>query len=308
MPNEETPQGAAAEVTPEDFNAYEERYYGKSEEEPSDEEPSEAPEQAAESAADSEPADDPETDEEEKDEEPEEQEPRKKSRGVEKRISKLVRERDELKRQLADKSVAKPAEETSAKPAAPAATFEKPKPALEDFDSIEAFTDALTDWKADERDWRKEQATAQKKANDEQQQVVESWKQREAGAREVYADYDAALAEVEDIKVSPALQRAILLSDHGAHIAYTLAKDPAELKRIAALDPIRAAAAIGKLEARFDSAPTTKPAVSRAPKPPSTVSGGRAAAPATVYDESLASDFSAWERKRNAELRKRRGY
>jgi hypothetical protein len=300
-----TPTPVAAE---EDFNTYERRYYGLNTEETSDA-PAVQPE--AETAAPSEDAEkEPEQVDSDEPETEEGTEQKKGSRGVEKRISKLVRERDELRRQLAEKQAAdKPATETaSAKPAAPAAPgFTQPKPKLENFDSLEAYTEAVTDWKLEAKEHERTQAEAKRKAEDEAKALVSGWTDRQEKARDKYDDYDERLEGVNDIAVPAELQRVILESEVGPEIAYALAGNKKELQRIVALHPLAAAREIGKLEAKLSAQETaapkqTKP-VSKAPTPIRPVSGGKAAPTPSVYDESL--DYNAWEKVRNAQLRKR---
>jgi hypothetical protein len=117
------------------------------------------------------------------------------------------------------------------------------------------------------------------------------------------------MQEASDIQISPAHQRLFLESEHGAAIAYDLAKDHAELKKFAAMPPLAAARYFGKLEAAVGDAPaqTKKPTATRAPRPPATVGSRGAVRSADPTDEALANDYSAWEAARNAQLRKRRG-
>ena len=91
---------------------------------------------------------------------------------------------------------------------------------------------------------------------------------------------------------------AIRTSEVGAAVAYHLASNPEEARRIAGLNPLAAIREIGRLEARFDtksSGPPPKQA-SDAPPPPPGVrgQGGRfAVAPDT-------DDFAAFEKQYGA--------
>ena len=141
MANDNTPATGSPEVSPEEsFEQYEARFLAKSTEEPSDAAPvkdarktvSESEtEEDTEPEADNDASDDEEAEEEDK--------PKKSKGGFQRRIDKLSGRIKDLESQLA----AKPAGAATTETEAPAATnaFHVPKPKLEDFDSIEAFTD-----------------------------------------------------------------------------------------------------------------------------------------------------------------------
>lgn len=265
--------------------------------------PEEKREREAQTAAESETAEQAQEPEDEDDEpdQPGDAAPRKRG-GFQRRIEKLQSKVRDLETQLAERSAAprseKSAEGEPAKPAEPASG--KPKPKLEDFDSLEQFTDALTDWKLSERDAQARAAEAQAKVQAEQKKLGESWSKRADEARKQHADYDAALESASDVKVPPAMQRVLLEMEHGPELAYTLAKDKAELRRIVALPPLAAARELGKMEARLDqkSAPAPETRTTRAPKPP-TVVGARASAAAPKLSDPMS--FKDWVRIRERE-------
>jgi hypothetical protein len=236
----------------------------------------------------------------------------KKKGGFQRKIEAKDREIEELKRQLAERMSARSSADAKTQPesAAPAAEgkkqdaqpapelpkFDKPKPKLEDFDSIEAFTDALTDWKADERDWKRTQADEQAKARTEAEKVLDSWNQRKAEAQERHADYDEVLDSVSDVKLSPAHQRIFLESEHGPELAYALAQDRDQLEKFAGMSPLKAATHLGKLEAslKIENAPKPETKVSNAPRPVRPV-GARATGTPDVTRMGLADYRAARE-------------
>jgi hypothetical protein len=248
--------------------------------EPSAEGSTEPEESAAQEHAD-------DTPEHESEEKAEEKATRRKG-GWQRKIDKAEREIEALKAQLAGKpaETATKAPETNAAP-----QFDKAKPRIADFDSLEAFTEALSDWKSDERDFKRAQADAQAKAHAEQQQILSDWNSRKTEAQEKHSDYDEVLESASDVKLTPAHQRLFLESEAGAELAYQLAKDPSELKKFAEMDALRAARYFGKLEASFDTTPKQETkTVSNAPKPIRPV-GARAntnAAPPDLAKISLA--------------------
>lgn len=264
----------------------------------------EAPE--AETAEEPEPSDEetPEVEAEKKEDEPEEPETEApKKGGVQKRIDKLTREKRELEDRLraVEAEKAKPAE-----PAKPAAVEGKPK--VEDSDTYEEYIEKLTDWKLAEHvktvkaDEQKRQVAVEQKAR------ADSWKSQYAAVKALpeFADYDEVLADADDITLPNYVQD--LLFESGPKTVYWLAKHKEEAARIGSLSPTAAARAIGKIEGSLDAPSTPTPAakpqqpkVTAAPKPITPVSGGKA--PAT--NEADPSDYNAWAKKREEQLRKR---
>ncbi len=231
------------------------------------------------------------------------QEPAKRKGGFQRTIERLKSENAALTQRLAGQPAgASPAPEPIPEPEpepepAPAVTqFSKPKPALDQFDSLEAFSEALTDWKLDKREFDKQQAAAQTTAQAEVDRLVSDWNTRKAEAKSRHADYDDVIAGVDDVKLHPVQQRAIMESEIGPELAYALASDPAEFQRIAALPPLAFARAIGKLEASLDSgepAPETEPRVSAAPRPIRPVRAAHGAAAGILLDvtKTTLSDY-----------------
>lgn len=149
------------------------------------------------------------------------------------------------------------------------------KPKLDDFESFEAFNEALTDWKVDQK-LKAREAEAQTK------QLVQSWEQKKAEARKEYEDLDEVLADMEP--PNGVVLAVMAESDHTAKIAYYLGQHPDEMKRINTLAPPAAALAVARIEAQIikpvkPEPPETKP-TSKAPAPLRPVT----AAPVTVTD------------------------
>jgi len=215
------------------------------------------------------------------------------------KIEKLERELELTKAQLAALQPPKPAQPEPPKPAEPPG-----KPKLENFETLEAYQEALTDWKLDQRE-----AAAKAKSAEAQQQTA--WSSSETAARAAHADYDDIVRSVkapEGPGVAAARQ-AMLEDDAGAEILYHLATHPDELDRIAALPPVRAVMAIARLSMQVTKPPAVengKPAVSNAPKPPPALSRPAKTVTQNINDENFArSDFKAWAKLREAQLRDR---
>jgi hypothetical protein len=307
---------------PDDFNEYVDwRAAGDSNGEPDEETMSEA---AATAAAES--AGDPESPEEDHEEQQEEraddtdaadgaeQTPKRKG-GFQKRIDRLTREKRELESRVAELEgrgtdtpapAAAAATETGTEAPATKAT-DKPTP--EEYDSYEEFTEALTEWKLEQREQTRARTEQARAAEQQQKAVVASWNERAEAAREAFPDYDEVLEEANDVPIPPAMQQALLESEHGPELAYKLAQDRAELERIVKLSPVSAARELGRLEATLatgkPAAPKPKPQVTRAPKPVTPIRGGKSGSTPSVYDADLADDYNAWERERQAQLKRK---
>lgn len=223
------------------------------------------------------------------------------------KIDRLTRENEMLKQQLAQAPQPRPVE-TPAKPAEPAG-----KPKLQDYQTLEAYQEALTDWKLDQRESQRKVEAAQAEAKAQVEKIQTAWHSSEDAARAQHSDYDEVIQSVA-VPVGPGVQaarQAMLEDEAGGEVLYYLGTHPDELQRIAALQPIAAVKEIGKLAASLTSphpAGNGKPqAVSNAPRPPTPLS--RPSGQTTkddVYDESLAaSDYKRWARARIAQLKGR---
>lgn len=112
-----------------------------------------------------------------------------------------------------------------------------------------------------------------------------------------FADTVIASATAGDWPLSPTLGQLLIESEHGADIAYTLATDHAEAKRIHSLPPEKQAVWFGRQEGKYASASPDderKPApkVTQAPTPlASRVRPGGSPNPVTAD----TSDFAAFE-------------
>ena len=232
--------------------------------------------------------------------------PAGKSRGGsrQRRIDKLTRENEELKRLIAGQ--AKPQDKPS-EPAKPAAAG---KPKLEDYQTLEAYQEALTDWKLDDRERTRKEADARTAAEEAVRTEQEKWAVKEKAARKAHDDYDGLIDTVV-IPAGPgvmAARQAMLEDEHGAELLYYLAKNPKELERIAGLPPASAVLAIGKLSAKFDTPATEtngKPRITGAPKPPPP--SGRAGKTASddPNDPDVQKDFPRWAKAREAQIKGR---
>lgn len=105
--------------------------------------------------------------------------------------------------------------------------------------------------------------------------IAEAWTAQVAEAKGRYADFDQ-VALANDLPVTKAMGELIMTSDAGPDVLYHLGQNRALAAQIAAMNPVEAARAIGRIEARIQ-APQPK-LETKAPDPISPVRGSAAAA------------------------------
>ena len=146
------------------------------------------------------------------------------------------------------------------------------KPDPDSYETFNEYIEALTDYKLGQA--RAEaQAEAQIARKQEHQTKVQSaFQTRYQDAVKAHPDFEALYEETaDDVPFTDAMRESVLESDRGGDLMHYFLKNPEDAKRIAALSPVSAAREIGKLEARFETAP--KPNATKAPAPPSPVKG-----------------------------------
>jgi hypothetical protein len=147
-------------------------------------------------------------------------------------------------------------------------------PPPEQFDSVDAYADALATRKAEE-------LLAQRELERQKMDLLEAYHDREEEARGKYDDFEQ-VAYNPKLPISNAMAETIQASDMGPDIAYYLGSNPKEAARIASLNsPILQAKEIGKIEAKMASEPVLRKTTS-APPPIAPISGRGSGAPS--YD------------------------
>lgn len=175
----------------------------------------------------------------------------------------------------------------------PAAPAEVPPP--EQFESTEAYAEALAQRKAEE-------LLAQREAQRQQAEMLEAYSELEEEARAKYDDFEQ-VAYNPRLPITDTMAQAIRASDIGPEIAYYLGSNPKEADRISRLPGILQAKELGKVEAKLASDPPTKK-TSNAPAPITPVTTRSAGGPAydTTDPRSIktmsTSEWIAAERQR----------
>jgi hypothetical protein len=175
----------------------------------------------------------------------------------------------------------------------------KPKP--DDFESHEEYVDALTDWKVENKIADYEHKKRLENARDEVQTKVKTHAERVKAFVSKHDDFHDLMEEVDDVKVSGAVQEIILDSENGPALMYELAKNRDEFERICAMTPLKAAKALGQFEAKLISSKDKKEPIkhSKAPAPPTPIrSQSKKATAKSIYDRDISqAEYEALRRK-----------
>jgi hypothetical protein len=158
-------------------------------------------------------------------------------------------------------------------------------PKEQDFPDPIEFAAAKAIWGAEQRAREREANGAGEAAKAAKQQaeeftqreravLAEAWTAQVADAKTRYADFDA-VAHAKDLPVTPAMGDIIMTSDNGPDVLYFLGQNRALAAQIAAMHPVEAARAIGRIEATLSlPKPRTE---TNAPAPISPVRGSAGA-------------------------------
>ena len=143
--------------------------------------------------------------------------------------------------------------------AAPTATADQ-------FESTEAYTEALALQKAEE-------LIAKREAAKQHSAILESYQEREEAARDKYDDFEQ-VAYNPNVPITTVMAETIRASDIGPDVAYYLGSNPREADRISKLPPYLQAKELGKIEVKLaDSPPVKKTSSAPAPIAPVTARG-----------------------------------
>ena len=172
-------------------------------------------------------------------------------------------------------------------------------PQSDQFESPEAYAEALAERKAEE-------ILARRETERQQIELQEAYAEREEQVREKYDDF-AQVAYNPNLPITQAMAEAIRASDVGPEVAYHLGLNPDEAKRISRLSPFLQAKEIGRLEAKLvASPPVKKTSTAPAPIAPVTARGGGSSSYETTDPRSIKSmTTSQWiEAERQRQVKK----
>lgn len=184
------------------------------------------------------------------------------------RADQLARELERMKSEL-----------QNAKPKEP----EGQAPKRENFETEQAYQDAMLDWKVDQK-FRAKLAEDAKKAEEVRQaEILATAKARIDKAIALQPDFKE-VTEAADLEVPNHIAGYMQESELFGEIAYHFAKHPDELTRLAKLTPARSLVELGKIESKL-----TPFAESAAAEPSAKVNGQKPKPSETGSDESPAA-------------------
>jgi hypothetical protein len=209
-------------------------------------------------------------------------EPRKPSR-TQIRIDELTRQRYEEQREKEAYKARLEAIERERAQTQQFSEIDKEEPQIDRFNSLAEYQRAMHEWTVKKATavatstWEKrmqeqyaqnaEQYARQERERFQQEQVTQAIEQKMEVGRKVYPDFMEAVAnpELPPIRQHPMLLGALMNCDNSHHIAYALAKNPAEYERFYAMrNPWQIARELNTLDQKF----TGSGATTGAPPPP----------------------------------------
>ena len=223
-----------------------------------------------------------------------EQAAKRESRRLERRLDKLHRRAAEAqaRAELAERRNAE-YEQSRQSTDAPQGT-----PKLEDYDyDPDKFSEAMAQFASKQASERVK--AEQQKAQQDQihQTLISAWEQKVERAEDKYEDFTSV---VGDLKPVNAFVTSIMDAENGEDVAYHLAKNPKEARRIAALPPLSQAREVGKLEAKLQAEPAKPKTPSKAPAPIKPLAGSGATPGSDAPSEN--DDMASWMKKRQKQV------
>lgn len=179
-----------------------------------------------------------------------------KFKGVQARIDELTRARRDAERSAEYwKGLATHATAPDTAPEAAA------KPTSDQFDDYDAYIEALTDWKVEQKT---RDVAVKATENAETMHRQANWDDRQIAAIAILPDYNDVVGSSE-VRILDHVQDAVMESERGPELVYQMAKNPALADQLNKMSPSRAALELGRLEASLET-PVAKSA-SKAPAP-----------------------------------------
>ena len=169
------------------------------------------------------------------------------------------------------------------------------KPQMAHFNTMEEYTDALTDWKFNARD-----------AQVRNQQAIEAATQKRndyAAKADKFAseteDFQEVMADAANIRMDKEniILDTIMESDVGPQLAYYLAKNESEITRLKNLPPLKRAVELGKLEDKVATKKVNQPNAKKVPAPVNPVNGSNKISSKSEYEMSAEELFAARQAK-----------
>lgn len=190
------------------------------------------------------------------------------------------------------------------------------KPTPDAFETYEEYTEALTDWKIEQREQAREAARREEAFAKTVKERVNSFQERIGQHLQAHPDFwDKVSPDVVSLRplstLAPdepkgalnALAEHFITSEHGPALMMYFTDHPDEIQRFSALHPITFGVELGKIEVGLGAASTAtvpKPSASKARPPVRPVTGSPTTDPDEIDDDA---PFEAFVKHRNAQER-----
>ena len=236
---------------------------------------------------------------------------------LEKRFSKLTKDKQELKTQVESERKAREQLEARLRELegnrpqqAPKANA-KPKP--EQFNDAFEYAEALAEWTAEKAIAEQKKAEAEAKSNEKREKTLKSWAKRVEAFKDEMPNFDS-MVQSSDVTVTDDVRDAIIESEFGPQILYHMAENPKFASKLSEMSMSAAMKELGKLEAKFErraekakeapKAEAIKESVakkSKAPQPIRPLKASSAAADTPIgSDGEFHGTFAQWREARKA--------
>ena len=151
------------------------------------------------------------------------------------------------------------------------------------------------------QDYLIEQKLAEREAIKNRQAKYVAIANSEKESEKVHSDFKSVKVDFLDHALSgiPAFMEIVGDSDNPAELMYFLGKNPKELDKISEMTPAAANRYIGRLEARINETPTQETAkVTSAPKPITPLGGAKSTVSEKKEEDMSMEEYAAWYKNR----------
>jgi len=210
----------------------------------------------------------------------------KPKKGFEKRISKVVSERDRARQELEYwKEQALKGAQTQPTAQQQQVGQYTGKPTREMFEHDDQYFEALSDYKVEQR-------LQEREVLQEQRKLVDNYNTRAQEFAKERPDFFDIINDAADLIISPETAFIIQKSEVGPRLALHLAENPDVADKLNRLDATSRVYELGKIEARLTTQPKAKAEVKRvssAPAPLTPVKGAAPQAGKDLYDPTVST-------------------
>jgi hypothetical protein len=161
--------------------------------------------------------------------------------------SKLQRKIDRMRREIEELKAAKVASPVEHQDPEAVEYGPSPKPTPDQFASYEEFIEALTDWKAEQRELMRVQQEAQYQQQEHLRQTFDAYNQSAAAFKREHDDFDEVLSA--DVPIHIGVQMAITEMENGPAVAYFLGTHRDVAAKLMEMSEARAMAEVGRISA-----------------------------------------------------------